>query len=135
MTNQTGQHGHREIPDQLGNQLAISCLQAQYSAGRRKIRDNCPSADERRFQEKGRIQGRGCGQRGGRIVAHGEELEHGGENVDAFEDDLDSMLAEFVTTLGQVSSGTKCRCQCISDVDKPEHSNLLSLVPVQSPNL
>jgi hypothetical protein len=89
----------------LGKQLTISCLQAQYSAGRRKIRENCPSADERSFQEKGRIQGRGRGQRGGRIVAHGEELEHGGEDVDAFEDDLDSMLAELVTTLGQIASG------------------------------
>ena len=107
MTNQTGQHGHREIPDQLVNQLAISCLQAQYSAGRRKIRDNCPSADERRFQEKGRIQGRGRGQRGGRIVAHGEELEHGGEDVDAFEDNFDSMLTELVTPLGQISSAKK----------------------------
>jgi hypothetical protein len=104
MTNPVRQLGRREIPDQLGNQLAISCLQAQYSAGRRKIRENCLSADERRFQEKGRIQGRGCGQRGGRIVAHGEELEHGGEDVDAFEDDLDGMLAELVTTLGQISS-------------------------------
>ena len=104
MTNQTGQHGHREISDQLVNQLTISCSKAQYSAGRRKIRNNCPSADERRLQEKWRIQGRGFGQRGGRIVAHGEELEHGGEDVDAFEDDLDGMLAELVTTLGQISS-------------------------------